>query len=277
MIKYILIVLLVVLFLSLLLGIAYVLSTMCRRGHKGLRKLRGWAYAHRGLHGDGVPENSLEAFRRAKRAGYGVELDVHLLSDGNLAVIHDYLLERTTGAKGYVEDLTTEQLAEHKLEGTAYCIPTFQQVLDLFDGEVPMIVELKCHKDNFAQLCEKACQLLDSYNGVYCLESFDPRCIRWLRKNRPELIRGQLTENYFDSKSAKLPWFLKFMLIHQALNFFTLPDFVAYRFCDRKTFSNILVEKLWGAKSVAWTLKTQEEYDMALAEGRIPIFEGFCP
>jgi len=139
-------------------------------------------------------------------------------------------------------------------------------------------VELKCHKGNYAELCEKTCNLLDSYKGVYCLESFDPRCIRWLRKNRPELIRGQLTENYFaNDTSAKVPWVLKFMLIHQMLNFLLLPDFVAYRFSDRKTFSNVLVEKLWGAKSVAWTLRTQEDYDIAVKEGRIPIFENFLP
>ncbi len=277
MIPYILLGLMVLVLVSLLLCVLYVLSTMCRRGHKGLHKLRGWAYAHRGLHGDGVPENSIEAFRRAKRAGYGVELDVHLLADGNLAVFHDFTLDRMTEAKGYIEDLTTEQIKELHLSGTRHKIPTFEEVLALFEGQVPIIVELKCHKDNVSALCETTCNILDGYHGVYCIESFDPRCVRWLRKNRPDLIRGQLTENYFKSKNAKIPFYLKFALVHQMLNFLTLPDFVAYRFSDRKTFSNVLVEKLWGAKSVAWTLRTPEEYALARQEGRIPIFEGFCP
>ena len=75
-----------------------------------LQKLLCWNYAHRGLHGDGVPENSLEAFRLAKEAGYGVELDIHLLKDGNLAVFHDSKLERITGQAGVIEELTTENL-----------------------------------------------------------------------------------------------------------------------------------------------------------------------
>lgn len=270
---FLLIVCIIVLFLLLL----YFLSTVCRRGHPGLPALRGWAYAHRGLHGDGVPENSLEAFRRARDAGYGAELDVHLLADGNLAVIHDALLVRTTGAEGYIEDLTTEQLKSFRLEGTEQTIPTFREVLDLFDGKAPLIVELKAERNNIAQLCQKTCEMLDGYNGVYCLESFDPRCIRWLRNNRPELIRGQLTENYFRSPKSKLPSVLKFILANQLMNFLTVPDFIAYRFSDRKCFSNFLTEKIWGAQSVTWTLQTKEDYDKAVAENRIPIFENFKP
>lgn len=268
---------LIVCIIVLLLLLLYSLSTVCRKGHPGLTALRGWAYAHRGLHGDGVPENSLEAFRRARDAGYGAELDVHLLADGNLAVIHDALLVRTTGAEGYIEDLTTEQLKFFRLEGTDQTIPTFREVLDLFDGKAPLIVELKAERNNIAQLCQKTCEMLNGYNGVYCLESFDPRCIRWLRKNRPELIRGQLTENYFRSPKSKLPGVLKFILGNQMMNFLTVPDFVAYRFSDRKCFSNFLTEKLWGTQSVTWTLKTKEEYDKAVAENRIPIFEDFKP
>ena len=71
------------------LFILYLLSVNGRRGHPELSKLRGWNYAHRGLHRPGCPENSLAAFRNARDHGYGVELDVHLLADGHLAVVHD--------------------------------------------------------------------------------------------------------------------------------------------------------------------------------------------
>lgn len=267
----------VILVILSVLCVAYVLSTMCRKGHPGLSELRGWAYAHRGLHGNGVPENSMAAFKLAKEAGYGVELDVHLLSDGSLAVIHDSLLQRTTGASGYVEDLTADQLAAYKLEGTEETIPLFADVLTMFDGSVPLIVELKCTRNNFAPLCAKTCEALADYQGAYCLESFDPRCIRWLRKNRPELIRGQLTENYLLSKSSKLPWYLKFALTNQILNFLLLPDFVAYRFRDCRTLSNWFARSLWGTQGVTWTLRSQSEYDEAVKDGWIPIFENFRP
>ena len=267
----------IVLFALFLLIILYVLSTMCRSGHSGLEALRGWAYAHRGLFGNGVPENSMEAFRLAKEAGYGVELDVHLLADGNLAVIHDSKLLRTTGAEGIVEDLTAEELSDYMLEGTQYIIPKFQEVLDLFDGCAPLIVELKAVAGNHASLCEAVCDLLDTYNGAYCLESFDPRCIAWLCKNRPHVIRGQLTENYFVNDKSVLPWPLKFVMRHQMVNFLVRPDFVAYRFADRKTVSNHLVRKFWGAQGVTWTIKNKKDFDIAVREGWIPIFEGFKP
>lgn len=267
----------IILALLFILVILYVLSTACRSGHPGLAGLHGWAYAHRGLHGEGVPENSMEAFRLAKEAGYGIELDVHLLADGNLAVIHDSLLLRTTGATGRIEDLTTDDISNYYLEGTQETIPQFQQVLDLYDGCAPLIVELKAVDGNHSALCQRACEMLDAYHGAYCLESFDPRCIAWLRKNRPDVIRGQLTENYFKSPKSTLPWFLKFVLRHQILNFTVVPDFVAYRFSDRRTISNLLVRKLWGVQGVTWTIKSQEDYNTAVKEGWIPIFEGFRP
>ena len=268
----------IIVILSVVLVILlYVLSTMCRVNHPGLSALRGWAYAHRGLHGDGVPENSMLAFRKALESGYGIELDVHLISDGSLAVIHDSSLLRTAGVDICVEDLTEDRLNDYCLEGTTEKIPLFNDVLNLYQGQAPLIVELKCVRNNYAALCRAVCDMLDRYSGAYCLESFDPRCIYWLRKNRPDLIRGQLTENYFKSKSVKIPWILKFLLRNQMLNFLLRPDFVAYRYSDRKCLSNFLTEKLWDAQSVTWTLKNQEEFDTAIKENRIPIFEGFCP
>lgn len=266
----------VILTVLVILAVLYVLSTMCRKGHTGLKALQGWGYAHRGLHGNGIPENSMAAFRAALEGGYGVELDVHLMKDGNLAVIHDASLKRTAGADVKIEDLTADDLANYPLEGTAECIPLFRDVLDLFAGKAPIIVELKAAGNNHAALTEAVCNMLESYDGTYCLESFDPRCVAWLKKNRPHLIRGQLTENFVAGK-GKLPLVLKFILTHQIENFLILPDFVAYKFADRKTLSNVLARKFWGAQGVTWTIKSQEDYDTAVAEGWIPIFEGFRP
>ena len=108
------------------------------------------------------------------------------------------------------------------------------------------------------------------------MESFDPRCVHILKKKYPHIIRGQLTEDYFRSNS-KLPVPLKWALKHQALNFLTLPDFVAYKYRDLHTVSNTLVRKFWGVAGVTWTLQTQEELDDAVRRGWIPIFEHFTP
>ena len=155
-----------ILILAALLALAYVLALGGRTGHPGLAWLRGWSYAHRGLHGEGCPENSMAAFQAALAHGYGIELDVHLLKDGNLAVMHDSSLLRTTGREGRMEELTTEALTDYHLGGTEETIPEFRQVLELYAGKAPLIVELKPADGNHAQLAEAACRMLDGYRGV---------------------------------------------------------------------------------------------------------------
>lgn len=256
--------------------IVYLLCLRGRRNHPGLEQLRGWHYAHRGLHDTVRPENSLSAFRAAVEHGYGAELDIHLMADGELAVIHDASLKRTAGADVKIEDLTSEQLNDYHLQGTSETIPLFSDVLKVFDGKTPLIIELKPERGNHAALAQKACEMLDSYKGVYCMESFDPRCIYWLKKNRPDIIRGQLAENYFRSDS-KLPWVLKFILSYHLEYFLTVPDFVAYHFDHRKNLSNLLVRKFWGVQGVLWTLQNEQQQKVCVDEGWISIFENYLP
>lgn len=260
----------------LVLAALWLLSLRGRRNHPGMEAFRGTNYAHRGLHGNGVPENSMMAFRLAFERGYGLELDLHLMKDGNLAVIHDASLQRTAGKDVRIEDLTAEERKDYPLEGTEEIIPLFSQVLELYQGKIPLIIELKPERGNSAALTAAACAAMEGYSGSWCMESFDPRCILWLKKNRPEIIRGQLAYNYF-SKKGKLPWILKVVLSFNLLNFLTRPDFVAYRFCDRKMPGVEICRKLWGLQGVSWTLKTMEEYETATKEGWIPIFEDFTP
>ena len=256
------------------LFLLYFLIVMGRSGNPGLKNLRGWSYAHRGLHDESHPENSMAAFSRALEHGYGIELDIHLLKDGNLAVIHDHPLVRTTGAEGKIEDLTTEDLENYRLEGTTERIPTFRQVLELFHGKAPLIVELKAANGNHGALVDAAMAQLKDYPGAYCSEAFDPRCIRYLKKHYPKVVRGQLTENFVKNK-GNLPWILKFGMTHQLVNFLIRPDFVAYKFADRKTLGNFLVRKLWRVQGVTWTLKNPDDHKQAVREGWILICEDY--
>lgn len=266
----------IILYILIPVLVLYLLAIKGRRNHPDWDKLSGWKYAHRGLHDKEKPENSMAAFRAALENGYGIELDIHLLRDGNLAVLHDSSLKRMTGLDLQIEDLTTEDLAGIRLNETEETIPLFRDVLDLYQGRVPMIVELKVANGNHAALCEAACKMLNTYDGPYCLESFDPRCIIWLRKHHPELMRGQLSSNHFKGEST-LPWIAQFVATNMLTNLISRPDFIAYHYGTRKTLTNWLCRKLWRIKGVSWTLGTQEEYDTAVKEGWIPIFENFKP
>lgn len=267
---------LIALIILAVLIVLYLLALQGRTGHPDLRKLRKWKYAHRGLHGNGVPENSMAAFRLALENGYGIELDLHLLSDGNVAVIHDSSLKRTANADVRIEDLTTADLQGYCLEGTQERIPTFCQILELFDGKAPLIIEVKPVDGNHNALMEKTMEMLQDYNGLYCIESFDPRCIRWMKKNRPDIVRGQLAHNSLH-ENGKVPYILRFVMTNLLSNFWNKPDFVAYRFCDRNRLSVAISRKLWKIQGVSWTLKTKEDLDTAVKENWIPIFEGFRP
>lgn len=267
----------IVLLVLLVLFLLYLLSLQGRRNHPGMAELHRWRYAHRGLHNAQRPENSMAAFRAALDGGFGIEFDLHLLKDGNLGVMHDSDLLRTTGQAGKMEDLTTEDLKNYHLQGSDQTIPQFQDVLELFDGKAPLIIELKSVGGNYAQLTKTACEMLEGYKGPYCIESFDPFCIRWLRQNRPDIIRGQLAYNSLKDEKAHYPLLVRFITSFYLENFLTRPDFLAHHFEDRKNLSVFLCRKLWGITAVSWTLKTREMFDTAEKEGWIPIFEGFTP
>lgn len=254
----------------------YLFSLHGRWGHKRLRKFRKFAYAHRGLHSDGVPENSTAAFRAALEKGYGVELDIHLLKDGHLAVIHDYSLARTTGSDVTIEELTAADLKNYPLENGEQ-IPLLSEILALWGGKTPLIIELKSTKSNVAPLTDAAVAAMADYEGVWCMESFDPRCVRHLKKHYPDVIRGQLSENFVRNPQSQLPYILQWVMTLLLPNFLTAPDFVAYKFADRNMLSFRLCRRLWRLPAVAWTLQNQAEFDAAVEDDQIPIFEGFLP
>ncbi len=250
------------------------------RGHTGnplRQKLDGHLYAHRGYHSEpDAPENSREAFRRAAARGFGSELDVHLLKDGRLAVLHDSVLARMTGREGVVEDLTAGQLGEYTLGKSSETIPTLEDVLAIYDGRAPLIIELKTWHKNADALCGTVCRVLDGYRGPYCLESFDPRVVQWLRKNRPDIVRGQLSQNFVKERSGlSLP--LAILGTCLLCNLFTRPDFIAYKYSDRHNLSNQTCLHLWGTAGASWTLRSPEQLAQAQKEGLWPIFENFDP
>ena len=215
---------------------------------------------------------------QAIRRGFGVELDVHLMQDGNLAVIHDASLLRTAGADVLVEDLTARELKAYRLEGTDEQIPLLEEVLELFQDRTPLIIELKAERGNHAALAEATCRMLDRYRVHYCIESFDPRCLIWLKKNRPEIVRGQLSEQFLrHGETAGHGKATMWLLGNLFSNIAAKPDFIAYRFSDRDNLCLRWCRKFYHVQEINWTIRTKEEMEAAEAQGNLVIFECFDP
>lgn len=213
---------------------------------------------HRGRHSEqlGVPENSLPAFQRAVDLGRGFELDVHLTADGQLVVLHDSDTLRMTGVAGRVEDMSLEAVRFLRLQGTECRIPTLEEVLELNNGQVPMILEIKnFRKENLGVLETRLLGLLAQYPGALMLESFNPAVLAWLRRHEAPYLCGQLA-----SKQGK--WAEDFYYRHLLFNPLTQPDFIAYDIDE-------IDYRLRGAcrkrqiPLIGWTIRRPEQLEKA--------------
>ena len=237
----------------------YFFFLLCRTRRPEAKALLRLPFAHRGLHTESVPENSLAAFRAAVEAAVGIELDVQLSSDGVLMVFHDETLLRMTGKEGKLSDYTCAELTRMRLKGSEETIPTFEEVLSVVGGRVPLLVEVKYH-NRIGETCLKTAELLDGYEGAYLVESFHPLAVRWFAKHRPQVVRGQLASAACKEKFTLSNFAVDSML----LNFLGRPDFIAYAVRDKGHFP-FLFAKLWRPYTVAWTVKTAD--DLLSAKG----------
>lgn len=239
--------------------------------------LTGWDYAHRGLYDNehGIPENSMAAFRRAVDKGYGIELDVHLTADNQLVVFHDDTLTRMCGMNKKISSFLYSDLMQLRLLGTEEGIPLFKGVLELIDGKVPLIIELKVDGSNQNLLCPLVWQLLSRYKGDYCIESFHPFVLQWFKRHEPQVVRGQLSCNFF--KENPHCDIVLFLMSNLMTNFFTHPDFIAYKYLDLDNPAVIYNRKLFHIMTVVWTIPGKPTYDRFKNKVDVMIFEGFEP
>ncbi len=262
--------------LIILILLLFILAVMpAQRKNKTVEKLGVTKFAHRGLHNKdkGIPENSIYAFGEAIKRKIGIEIDLHLSKDNNTVVIHDTSTLRTTGKEGKVTEMTTAEISRLTLDGTSERVPFLNDVLELVDGTVPLLIELKVDGGNYAALCEAVFSQLDRYEGDYLVQSFDPRVLLWLKKNRPNVGRGQLA-------TAILPInpILAFLMKNLLGNFLTKPHFIAY---DHRFFNKIsapkMCKRIFGSQIYLWTVTEKAMLEENAKNGITSIFEGFKP
>lgn len=232
-------------------------------------------YAHRGLWDDEKPENSMPAFLNATEHGFGIEIDLHLTKDEYVVAFHDDDTKRMCGVDKDICDLTLSEIQQLRLLDTNENIPLLSEVLTLVDGKVPLIIELKCATVAMARpLCERVAAILDNYDGIYCIESFNPLVLLWCKKNRPSIIRGQLADAFLRKCETCTPMY--FVLQHMLFNILTKPDFIAYNAQNSNALAFRII-KLFRPTTIAWTIRTQDELNECKRVFDRFIFECFMP
>lgn len=271
---------LIIISLIIIFIVLYIFLTLPRVFDSANMDLLATDYAHRGLHNDVIPENSLAAYSNAIDNGYGIEIDVQLSSDGEIFVFHDPTATRMCGVEKKLSEMTANEIKQLRLRGTDEHIPTLAEVLSLVDGSVPLLIEVKYYAET-TKLCELLAETLDSYYGSFAIQSFDPRVLRYFKKHRPRFARGQLVAKMSkrskpSENDMKNP-LISFLLNHLLLNVLSRPDFISIQINHTRELGFVLATEVFKAKAFIWTVKTNKQYSFFKRQGYFSIFENIKP
>lgn len=234
--------------------------------------------AHRGLHtkSKGIIENTAGAFEAAIKGDYAIECDVQLTADGEAIVFHDDDLDRLTEAKGPVKALTAQALQKVKLNATSDRMQTLAELLEQVDGRATLVIELKSLWDGDEALAKRALQVLENYEGPYCLMSFDPDVIACLCALSPQTVRGIVADRTTDPYYNALPVAKRHSMRTFAHLAETQPHFVSY-YWRELPFEPVTEIRNAGHPVITWTLRSKEEASQALRHCDQVTFEGYTP
>ena len=231
----------------------------------------GWigntAFAHRGLHAAGAPENSPAAFAGAIDRKLGIECDVQQAGDGEAVVFHDWELDRLTGERGPVARRSAAELGTIHLTGSSDCIPTLRETLAQVAGRVPLMIELKSRKGmRISRLCRAVYSALDGYRGKHAVMSFDPRVSRWFADCSARTVRGLVVTEAND-KGLRGAVRRRLSLWHAR------PHFLAYDVRDLPS-GFAAAQRARGLPVATWTVRSAEQAGIARLHADAPIAEG---
>lgn len=221
-----------------------------------------YAYAHRGLWGGTVPENSVAAFEAARAAGVGVELDVHLTADGVPVVFHDSGLERMCGVRELLARVPEAELGRYRLpDGSS--MPTLEKVLGIM-GHLPVLIELKVD-GQAGELADRVAEVIAGRGGLQAVMSFDePTVARLCRlvTDRPVGLLA-IADNQVEADITAMA------VTARGLGC----DYIG----PHHSVLGAMAGAAGGLPLVCWTIRTAQELALARLYGAAPIFEGMHP
>jgi len=234
--------------------------------------------AHRGLHGNGIVENSLSAASAAINANYAIEVDLQLTLDQEIIVFHDKTLDRLTGERGKISERTAAEIRSIRLKDTADSIPTLDDLLALVAGRVPLLLELKSSWDGNTLLAQKVADRLVGYSGPVAVMSFDPDIVIALKKIAPGLPRGIVAERWYLHPEWNFLSFGRKRYLGLLLHFMkTKPHFIAYAQFDLPAVAPLIGKYIFGMPLLTWTVRVERERNRAVRWANQIIFEHIRP
>lgn len=235
--------------------------------------MRGYL-AHRGLfkQDQSIPENSLAAFKAAMDSEFGSELDVQCSQDGVVMVFHDDDLERMCGTKGLLEVFSYLEIKKFRLAKTQEAIPTLDSVLKLTQGKVPLMIEIKTtQRIKYTVTQVKEC--LKDYVGPYSICSFNPLVLLEVKRQMPNVLRGQIMEHAYHKK--QYPWVQRLILHFALMNGINRPDYLSIH--HQQITLSYRIHRWMGGFGVMWPLPTQDQISKAKHHSDLIIFEHCQP
>jgi glycerophosphoryl diester phosphodiesterase len=229
--------------------------------------------AHRGLWSPGgAPENSLAAFEAACEAGYGIELDVQLSSDGEAIVFHDATLERMTGQVGRLADHTAADLCAMRLAGADETLPTLAETLTLVGHRAMVLIEIKTPSGEVGPLEQRVHEVLIDHNGPTAVIGFNPYSHAWFAERHPDVLRGLDSFSYREGRMAPELRRSYAQLEHVAI---ARPHFLALGL-DMLPSKQADEYRAGGMPVVAWTVRSPAEWEGVQSHCDNLIFEGYA-
>ncbi|WP_378178990.1 glycerophosphodiester phosphodiesterase [Aquimarina sp. SS2-1] len=206
-------------------------------------------FGHRGAAGL-VAENTLESITEALKYNIdGIEIDVHKCKSGELVVIHDKTLERTTNGKGKVSEFTWEELKRYRtVEG--FKIPTLNQVLELIDAKCELNIELKGIGTALPviELLEKRIKDSNWNHDHFIISSFDHSQLFQIKSMTSLFRLGVLTEKKV-TNVLNVAEELKAFSVHPPIYSLTKED--------------VLMAQKKGYKIYTWTIKESAQVELS--------------
>ena len=237
--------------------------------------------AHRALHdlSAGRPENSPAAIEAACTAGYGIEIDLQLSSDGVAMVFHDYDLKRLTDAVGPIRQRSAAELGQITLKGGTDTIPTLEQVLTQVAGRVPLLIEIKDQDGamggSVGALEAATARALQTYQGVVAVMSFNPHSMIAMAGLAPEIPRGLTTCAYTAEDWPLLPAATRARLRDFPDYDAARASFISHDASDLDA-PRVADLKARGAAILCWTIRSAEAEASARRVAQNVTFEGYA-